>query len=129
MNILAMGIPARSSIGLYPAGPAGRETDTSSRSTVGSLISVLKDWVFFIVADSRDKLEQRRLDHNQVRLARALGDRASEEFADRWQAAGVETASLEGLRAVRSLSYCRFQTAGISGTHQSCGLFPTADRA
>ncbi len=58
--------------------------------------------VFFTVADARDKLEQWRLDYNQVRPHSALGDPAPEEFADRWQTAARETASSDGLREVLS---------------------------
>jgi len=54
--------------------------------------------VFFTVADARDKLEQWRLDYNQVRPHSALGERAPEEFADGWQTAAVETAPSDGLR-------------------------------
>jgi len=54
--------------------------------------------VFFTVADARDKLEQWRLDYNQVRPHSALGDRAPEEFAQQWQTAAIEPASSDGLR-------------------------------
>ena len=57
--------------------------------------------VFFTVADARDKLEQWRLDYNQVRPHSALGDSAPEEFAHAWQTAAAITSS-DGLREVLS---------------------------
>jgi putative transposase len=41
--------------------------------------------VFFTVADARDKLEQWRLDYNQVRPHSALGDNPPETFAAGWK--------------------------------------------
>jgi transposase InsO family protein len=73
--------------------------------------------VFFALADVRERLEKWRLDYNQVRPQRALGDRAPDVFAKKWwQELSSASAPTAGQRTRRWPSRAMHRSLG-SETH------------